>query len=67
LNPIRFGGWEDKIVPSVLSFPFSTQLRVYFDRLMFKFMQVFMYYYKFFKIVYEKTTYKDIVFVSENL
>jgi hypothetical protein len=26
-----------------------------------------MYYYKFFKIVYEKTAYKDTIFSSENL
>jgi hypothetical protein len=26
-----------------------------------------MYYYKLFEIVYEKTTYKNIFFVSENL
>jgi hypothetical protein len=26
-----------------------------------------MYYYKFFKVVYEKTTYKDMIFVNKNL
>jgi hypothetical protein len=30
-------------------------------------IKVFMYYCKFFKIVvYEETTYKDMIFVSEN-
>jgi hypothetical protein len=27
----------------------------------------FMYYYKFFKVGYEKTSYKDAIFVSKNL
>jgi hypothetical protein len=26
-----------------------------------------MYYYKFLKVIYEKTIYKDTIFVSENL
>jgi hypothetical protein len=26
-----------------------------------------MYYYKFFKVVHEKTTYKDTIFVGKNL
>jgi hypothetical protein len=29
--------------------------------------QALMYFYNFFKVVYEKTIYKDTIFVSENL